>query len=149
MRISDWSSDVCSSDLIAGAERAIEPVGVAKATGKVAQPDADAVLEGTQALLVPGLVALEDLDEVAVEDRRLHRVERGKHPCDRACPGIGIVRQQAGMTLGDMEHDRPRLEQGEIRSEEHTSELQSPMRISYAVFCLKKKKKARTANTRQ
>src|SRR3546814_20966731 len=74
---------------VAGAERAIEPVGVAKATGKVAQPDADAVLEGTQALLVPGLVALEDLDEVAVEDRRLHRVERGKHPCDRACPGIG------------------------------------------------------------
>src|SRR3546814_8470946 len=89
---------------IAGAERAIEPVGVAKATGKVAQPDADAVLEGTQALLVPGLVALEDLDEVAVEDRRLHRVERGKHPCDR--------------------------------SEAHTSELQSLMRISYAVFCL-------------
>src|SRR3546814_11736303 len=84
MRISDWSSDVCSSDL------------------------------GTQALLVPGLVALEDLDEVAVEDWRLHHVERGKHPCDRACPGIGIVRQQAGMTLGDMEHDRPRLEQGEI-----------------------------------
>src|SRR3546814_7158374 len=30
---------------------------------------------------------------------------------------------------------------GEIRSEEHTSELQSLMRISYAVFCLKKKKK--------
>src|SRR3546814_9364312 len=111
MRISDWSSDVCSSDL------------------------------GTQALLVPGLVALEDLDEVAVEDRRLHRVERGKHPCDRACPGIGIVRQQAGMTLGDMEHDRPRIEQGEIRSEEHKSELQTLMRISYAICCLKKKKK--------
>src|SRR3546814_2919627 len=31
------------------------------------------------------------------------------------------------------------------RSEEHTSELQSLMRISYAVFCLKKKKKSRTA----
>src|SRR3546814_13984909 len=120
MRSSDRSSDGCSSELhryqqqIAGAERAIEPVGVAKATGKVAQPDADAVLEGTQALLVPGLVALEDLDEVAVEDRRLHRVERGKHPCDRACPGIGIVRQQAGMTPRDMAHDRPRLDQGEI-----------------------------------
>src|SRR3546814_7952563 len=32
------------------------------------------------------------------------------------------------------------LQQGRIRSEEHTSELQSLMRISYAVFCLKKKK---------
>src|SRR3546814_9410641 len=34
------------------------------------------------------------------------------------------------------------------RSEEHTSELQSLMRISYAVFCLKKKKKQNTQNTR-
>src|SRR3546814_8411166 len=33
------------------------------------------------------------------------------------------------------------MDQGSIRSEEHTSELQSLMRISYAVFCLKKKKK--------
>src|SRR3546814_1066702 len=33
-----------------------------------------------------------------------------------------------------------------VRSEEHTSELQSLMRISYAVFCLKKKKKNKTIN---
>src|SRR3546814_5184305 len=36
-------------------------------------------------------------------------------------------------------------EMGAVRSEEHTSELQSLMRISYAVFCLKKKKKKTTA----
>src|SRR3546814_9294411 len=36
---------------------------------------------------------------------------------------------------------------GEPRSEEHTSELQSLMRISYAVFCLKKKKKTKKQNT--
>src|SRR3546814_3084528 len=36
-----------------------------------------------------------------------------------------------------------------VRSEEHTSELQSLMRISYAVFCLKKKKKPQILNTRQ
>src|SRR3546814_8939895 len=35
-----------------------------------------------------------------------------------------------------------------VRSEEHTSELQSLMRISYAVFCLKKKKQNHTLNTR-
>src|SRR3546814_9454512 len=35
---------------------------------------------------------------------------------------------------------RPRQRRGRGRSEEHTSELQSLMRISYAVFCLKKKK---------
>src|SRR3546814_4174222 len=43
-------------------------------------------------------------------------------------------------------HEHPRLSRGHARqprtrSEEHTSELQSLMRISYAVFCLKKKKK--------
>src|SRR3546814_3719093 len=46
--------------------------------------------------------------------------------------------------IGTAEHKRRFLEQmvaGEARSEEHTSELQSLMRISYAVFCLKKKKK--------
>src|SRR3546814_8291813 len=38
-------------------------------------------------------------------------------------------------------------QQGGDRSEEHTSELQSLMRISYAVFCLKKKKKRKTSST--
>src|SRR3546814_6102479 len=38
------------------------------------------------------------------------------------------------------------LQLGMFRSEEHTSELQSLMRISYAVFCLKKKKKSRKYN---
>src|SRR3546814_5661930 len=37
----------------------------------------------------------------------------------------------------------------QIRSEEHTSELQSLMRISYAVFCLKKKKNNRKKNTKE
>src|SRR3546814_2388860 len=39
------------------------------------------------------------------------------------------------------------LRNRKLRSEEHTSELQSLMRISYAVFCLKKKKKIKTKNT--
>src|SRR3546814_9545163 len=43
--------------------------------------------------------------------------------------------QRAALTEGPMARCRP------PRSEEHTSELQSLMRISYAVFCLKKKKK--------
>src|SRR3546814_9002118 len=43
-------------------------------------------------------------------------------------------------------HSPTPLPQGERRSEEHTSELQSLMRISYAVFCLKKKKHKNTTN---
>src|SRR3546814_9033357 len=45
--------------------------------------------------------------------------------------------------------ERAQLPQGDgVRSEEHTSELQSLMRISYAVFCLKKKTKKRNKSTR-
>src|SRR3546814_4709196 len=47
----------------------------------------------------------------------------------------------AAQVLGAVQKRDVRERLGEIRSEEHTSELQSLMRISYAVFCLKKKKK--------
>src|SRR3546814_10888747 len=50
---------------------------------------------------------------------------------------LDLARREGGV-LDDVRHQVERG--GEIRSEEHTSELQSLMRISYAVFCLKKKK---------
>src|SRR3546814_7382246 len=53
--------------------------------------------------------------------------------------GARLVQQHAE-TVDDNTAAGPRLRQ-QVRSEEHTSELQSLMRISYAVFCLKKKKK--------
>src|SRR3546814_2705833 len=59
----------------------------------------------------------------------LQRAASGKGPLQSA-PASGFQRLQAGRTLVLVD-----------RSEEHTSELQSLMRISYAVFCLKKKKK--------
>src|SRR3546814_3568124 len=85
-----------------------------------------------------GLVTLEDIieellgeivDEFDVED-----------PMIEPLPG-GDVLVNARMPLdevNDLIHAR--LPEGDWRSEEHTSELQSLMRISYAVFCLKKKK---------
>src|SRR3546814_4472853 len=48
--------------------------------------------------------------------------------------------------IGGFQHQQ-RLRAGDHRSEEHTSELQSLMRISYAVFCLKKKKHTTTHHT--
>src|SRR3546814_1331319 len=53
----------------------------------------------------------------------------------RAAPGAGGTSEKSGGTTSGAWRDTA------IRSEEHTSELQSLMRISYAVFCLKKKKK--------
>src|SRR3546814_15028885 len=69
---------------------------------------------------------------------RSHRGHRRASPSRRADPIDGGVRVQHGHrgVRGERER-RHRLD----RSEEHTSELQSLMRISYAVFCLKKKKK--------
>src|SRR3546814_1717194 len=57
---------------------------------------------------------------------------------------VGSGRADETLVFGVDEADRPveadaRAGAGEVRSEEHTSELQSLMRISYAVFCLKKK----------
>src|SRR3546814_9732016 len=67
-------------------------------------------------------------------------VQRGEHPADRC-----EHREVHGVVLG-----RPVYGDGgdaELRSEEHTSELQSLMRISYAVFCLKKKKQQKHSHS--
>src|SRR3546814_9382451 len=114
MRISDWSSDVCSSDLGEGR-------------------DAD---EGDQRRVAPVPVDL-DRDEAA---RRLEPEGRpaGHHrdPAAVDCPAPERDRCMAAHGAVAL---LVREQHGEIRSEEHTSELQSLMRISYAVFCLKKK----------
>src|SRR3546814_3550143 len=109
MRISDWSSDVCSSDLVAD-------IGDVDDMGE--RPPSH----------VPGLP-------------RQHAAER--------------VGEDIGAQIADMRvivDGRPAridtnvggIDRGEPRSEEHTSELQSLMRISYAVFCLKKKRTIQT-----
>src|SRR3546814_10572413 len=101
MRISDWSSDVCSSDLRA----------------------------------------------CSVLDKLVAAVEAKGWTLDSTEQGYAIVAD--GETVGLMIEEKldrvPHIvtaaelkEKAEYRSEEHTSELQSLMRISYAVFCLKK-----------
>src|SRR3546814_8741865 len=72
-----------------------------------------------------------------VEDQRVERVHAVFCGCG-AGRGILVGGYQAGPFLSEI----PRRERVIGRSEEHTSELQSLMRISYAVFCLKKKKKS-------
>src|SRR3546814_7865407 len=135
MRISDWSSDVCSSDLelrLRGLELTL-------------QRDDDG---RWQVRGLPGdgkssndpFSAIEGLGELQVIGGKL-RIE---------APALGILAQlpridmrlrvddervRIGMHAW-MQTDAAPLE-ARVRSEEHTSELQSLMRISYAVFCLK------------
>src|SRR3546814_8927072 len=123
MRISDWSSDVCSSDL-----------------QRVPAPEA---LEGRIMLLKAGeRVPAERLNGFFAENG-YYRVETVGEPGEFAVRG-GIVDV---FPPGEEQPLRLDFFGDDLRSEEHTSELQSLMRISYAVFCLKKKNHNHTHRT--
>src|SRR3546814_7383028 len=108
MRISDWSSDVCSSDL----PRRIDALLREEARGDLGFVPAARIEPAREAGNDEGLAG-----QLAVQGHG------GGQPLRRP------VQQRLPASGGD----------GAVRSEEQTSELQSLMRISYAVFCLKKK----------
>src|SRR3546814_7165116 len=113
MRISDWSSDVCSSDL----GRFVEQHDVRLHCQRAGDRDALLLAAGQLRRMRVVLVGEPDLGEQGF----------ASHSC------IG-----RGQSADDLCRQRQILERG-LEIEEHTSELQSLMRISYAVFCLKKK----------
>src|SRR3546814_3885228 len=76
-----------------------------------------------------------------LEDVRLGGRLRGQPAVHRS-----VVRAEADHVVGEADPEQEQAGQRQQRSEEHTSELQSLMRISYAVFCLKKKTKHNTTN---
>src|SRR3546814_9495289 len=122
MRISDWSSDVCSSDL-SPFDRPI--------TRKFPPPN-DQDPEGEDfALPSSGWEAM------ARGARGRCRARRRSPAASAACRARPYGR--TGFSAGRCASGSPG------RSEEHTSELQSLMRISYAVFCLKKKQRTKTS----
>src|SRR3546814_4296603 len=100
MRISDWSSYVCSSDLL---------------SNSLVKSGCPCVMPSTRRPASPSLAPLQS-------------VHKPLPPRSILVPGLSTRSMQA-------------------RSEEHTSELQSLMRISYAVFCLKTKIQQLTINT--
>src|SRR3546814_7465709 len=123
MRISDWSSDVCSSDLV-GLDR--KPV-----VHIVGRRNIERFLRRIpHAEVGVGIVALDAARAPVVRD-----VERDRSLLVNAGDIIGMLRQLIG---GNPAVDADNTELAVDRSEEHTSELQSLMLISYAVFCLKK-----------
>src|SRR3546814_2409695 len=125
MRISDWSSDVCSSDLATtgGSDR--------------------------NARLLPG-----DLTRTAVAAQLRHRLVREAETVQTTGADLaaeGVQRQLAierdALTAFDVlaaVADLAETQRVDRRSEEHTSELQSLMRISYADFCLTQRNRKST-----
>src|SRR3546814_2990360 len=122
MSISDWSSDVCSSDLLV-------LLAVFADLGASHSP----IEQFREHFLAPP-VWMEGgswefvLGTDAVGRDMLSRLIHGARYSLYVGTIVIVIAFSAGITLGL------------IRSEEHTSELQSLMRISYAVFCLNKKK---------
>src|SRR3546814_6220474 len=124
MRISDWSSDVCSSDLItSNSTPATEAL-----TSKVTLSVSSSTIGSSTATASPGCFS-HWATVASVTDS----------------PRAGTTISVAISTLTLLRHcvrkpsAKALLLGAGYRSEEHTSELQSLMRISYAVFCLKKK----------
>src|SRR3546814_7771971 len=107
MRISDWSSDVCSSDLRTGVD------------ASALERERDVLSEQARASGKP-----EDIIAKMVEGRLRKFYEEV------------VLLEQTYVIDGETKVSKVL---DAARSEEHTSELQSLMSISYAVFCLKKK----------
>src|SRR3546814_3127256 len=122
MRISDWSSDVCSSDLVG-------THGYTRFNGTVNVP------------LAPRLSA-----------RATYSFNNREGFSRNETLGRKVADQESHFVRGKIKYEGDAFDivlsgdynkitgHEQLRSEEHTSELQSLMRISYAVFCLKKKK---------
>src|SRR3546814_10694537 len=125
MRISDWSSDVCSSDL-----QVLESFAFREE------------IEQIQQMRDAGIVSEDLARNLRIETENVHASRRPMATVDmRATTPELLCGFPVFKDLDDAELKRVAKR---LRSEEHTSELQSLMRISYAVFCLKKKKKQKT-----
>src|SRR3546814_5450027 len=182
MRISDWSSDVCSSDLNAtgvGARKRLMPASWIEALDQVAKPIIAAIhgacmgggmelalacdlriaaenarfaLPETKLGLLPGGGGTQRLPRLIGLARALDMLISGKTIDAALALEWGIVTRVAGsaqealdqaIALAEQIATRPQLAIAYVKEADrksNTSELQSLMRISYAVFCLKKKK---------
>src|SRR3546814_4377505 len=137
MRISDWSSDVCSSDL--------KTVALETATFGI-----------TANCISPGYVWTPLVENQIPDTMKARNMTREQVMNDVLLAGqptkqFVTVEQVAAMAVFLCRNEASNITGANIsvdggRSEEHTSELQSLMRISYAVFCLKKKNKHSTTS---
>src|SRR3546814_8115631 len=123
MRISDWSSDVCSSDLLIELEAQLHEKGVTLSTTPAAR------------------------DWLA---------RNGFDPLMGARPMARLLQDKITRPLADellfgklVNGGRVGVDAVDDRSEEQTSELQSLMRISYDVFCLKQKKNKKAKHNKK
>src|SRR3546814_1571118 len=139
MRISDWSSDVCSSDLTSPTNRDRASDGSSKILAQAAstlslggsdrKPTGNSMTRKIQAKAPEGKLSRTSSRRFSMVAKLCKAHSRTSGKSDSCLPS-----SCQRLSTADTRNSSAR-----IRSEEHTSELQSLMRISYAVFCLKKK----------
>src|SRR3546814_3967303 len=134
MRISDWSSDVCSSGSFI-----INPQEILY---NLEMDDASFNDQGYDIRAV-SICKLGPDDFITTPSPVISGLK------DTYSPRLFGSAQPANVVLGVSDEIRLNFNETIARSEEHTSELQSLMRISYAVFCLKKKKLRSTTQATQ
>src|SRR3546814_3202040 len=146
MRISDWSSDVCSSDLLyhifSLTANGLVFMKIGALNYLITNPrDMPGFVKELSKVPFTAITGVNTLFNGLLNTPGFEKIDFSHL---RLTLGGGMAVQRAvaerwkkvtGVTL---------VEAYGLRSEEHTSELQSLMRISYAVFCLKKKKKPNT-----
>src|SRR3546814_5313445 len=122
MRISDWSSDVCSSDLVAA--QLVRQLGGDRLDREGARDVRHRAVPADPRVRIGAALLGADVRDIIRHILQAHADLDGMLHA--------FVRREGGEEGGGRAAVAP-------RSEEHTSELQSLMRISYAVFCLKNK----------
>src|SRR3546814_4152622 len=140
MRISDWSSDVCSSDLSKAIRtpvnfivHSVDEVNAGLAHGRYFFMD----------VARDGIALYQAVDDELPEPqpKTPHAaLEMALEYFDEWLPAAKGMQETADFSMQNGRLKDAAFLTHQARSEEHTSELQSLMRISYAVFCLKKKK---------
>src|SRR3546814_9465894 len=124
MRISDWSSDVCSSDLTAP-------------DGSTSRADWADLVPHRYDVFIEDFDLFDGFTAIAERSGGLERIRLLKEKLESPHMDVrGVARDSHEYTEEFVKADEDAYS---MRSEEHTSELQSLMRISYAVFCLKTK----------
>src|SRR3546814_7630664 len=136
MRISDWSSDVCSSDLRVAARLIGSAADLGRLEHKIPRAGRSKHPYGLCDYFWTDPVARQKRDQHTGFPLRLSDLTNlSPRPVRHA---RHVVKPRIDARWSRSYQDQPLAGDG-VRSEEHTSELQSLMRISYAVFCLKKK----------
>src|SRR3546814_2345513 len=142
MRISDWSSDVCSSDLLLAAYEEARPLAIEAQKRQLGELESKIVTgDVTRDDVAAAITWTSDLSACAADALTAARANKSALENELPASLVQLTEQvEYGRQFQQaLEQYCGKQAEEAARSEEHTSELQSLMRLSYAVLCFKEK----------